>query len=65
MTAAALPIRPPAAPVRSAGPCGSGTVPGEVTKPCGVTEDTQLYPGGILCPAHKPINRKTGRRDEA
>lgn len=37
----------------SAGPCNSGTVPGQVTVPCG-RSDTRPYPAGPRCEAHKP-----------
>lgn len=63
MTATVLPL--PAEVRVSAGPCGSGATPGQVTAPCGVTEGSRPFPTGVRCPAHFPINRKTGRRDAA
>lgn len=65
MTAAILPFRPASTQVRSAGPCGSGTDPQRPTPPCGVTEGSRLFPQGWLCPAHVPVNRKTGLRGAA
>lgn len=58
MTAAVQPFRPKPSP--SVGPCGSGTNPGGVSPACGETRGTRLFICGRRCPAHFPINRKTG-----
>jgi hypothetical protein len=34
-------------------PCGSGTVKGEISEPCG-RRDSRLHAAGWRCPAHPP-----------
>lgn len=51
MTAQVVPLRRP-----SAGPCNSGTVPGEVSAPCGDPE-TRLFAAGPRCGSHLPPSK--------
>ncbi|WP_045740906.1 hypothetical protein [Actinoplanes rectilineatus] len=52
MTAKVIPLFRVPRPV-GAQPCGSGTVPGGVSAPCG-RRDTRLYAEGWRCPGHDP-----------
>jgi hypothetical protein len=49
MTARVVPMRS----LPAGKPCGSGTVPGGVSEPCGRT-DTRQYAAGWRCAAHPP-----------
>jgi hypothetical protein len=49
VTALVLPVRG----LPQGKPCGSGTMPGGVSEPCGRT-DTRQYAAGWRCAAHPP-----------